>query len=190
MPEHGDIAPDGTLDFKFTTIDATGAGATLGGSPAVAIYDQNSATEITAGITLTPDFDGRTGLNHVRVVAATAGLIHGHDYQVVITAGTVASVSVVGYVVAQFSCHNRSVHEGIYYGSVTATSTAAAIIDTGAPYTATDAPVGRVLVWLSGTLKGQAGVIGTFNTGTDTFGFDTSNDFTGAPANGDRFMVV
>jgi hypothetical protein len=190
MPEHGDYAPDGTLDFKFTTIDSTGLPATLSGSPAVAIYDQNNTTEITAGITLTADFDARTGLNHVRIVGATAGLTHGHDYQVVITAGTVGGVSVVGYVVAQFSCHNRSVHEGIYYGSVTATSTAAAIIDSGAPYTATDAPIGRVLIWLSGTLKGQAGVIGSYNTGTDTFGFDANNDFTGAPANGDRFMVV
>jgi hypothetical protein len=190
MAEHGDIAPDDTLDFKFTTIAADGTPTVLTGSPAAVIYPNNSTTEITAGVTLTVDFDGRVGLNHIRIVGATAGITHDNDYQVVLTAGTVGGIAMNGYVVASFSCHNRSVHEGIYYGSVTATSTAAAIIDTGAPYSATDAPIGRVLVWLSGALKGQAGIIGTFNTGTDTFGFDANNDFTAAPTNGDRFMVV
>jgi hypothetical protein len=190
MAEHGDIAPDETLDLKFTTLGADGTPTVLTGSPAAALYPNNSTTEITAGVTLTVDFDGRVGLNHIRIVAATAGIAHGNDYQVVLTAGTVGGITMSGYVVGSFSCHNRSVHEAIYYGSVTSTSTAAAIIDSAAPYTATDAPMGRVLIWLSGTLKGQAGVIATFNTGTKTFGFDASNDFTGAPANGDRFMVA
>src|SRR5262245_22663316 len=132
MADYGDIAPDETLDVKFTTLGSTGAPTQLAGSPAAAIYPNNSTTEITAGVTLTVDFDGRTGLNHIRIVAATAGLTHGNDYQIVLTAGTVGGVSMNGYVIGSFSCHNRSVHEGIYYGSVTATSTASSVVDSNA----------------------------------------------------------
>jgi hypothetical protein len=69
----------------------------------------NSTTELTAGITLTVDFDARTGLHNVRVVATSGnGYATASNYQLVITAGTVDSVSVVGEVIAQFSIEARS----------------------------------------------------------------------------------
>lgn len=105
----GDISLGDTIDIKFCTVQATGAPTTLLGSPAVAAYPDNSTTEITAGITLSVDFDSRTGLNNVRVVASGGnGYAAGSNYQLVITAGTVNGVSVVGYVVAQFSIQARS----------------------------------------------------------------------------------
>lgn len=94
-----------TIDFKFTTCEPdTGAPATLAGTPVISAYVDNSTTQITAGITLTVDFDGVTGLHNVRVVATSGnGFTTGTNVALVITTGTVDSVSAVGYVVAQFT---------------------------------------------------------------------------------------
>lgn len=110
MSYHGDIRLGDTIDIKFTTRSfSTGAPTTLSGTPAVAAYVGNSTTEITAGITLTVDFDARTGLNNVRVVASGAnGFATASNYTLAITAGTVGGVSVVGEVVGEFSIENRS----------------------------------------------------------------------------------
>lgn len=106
----GDINLGDTIDFKFTTRRfSTGAPFTLAGTPSVAAYPDNSTTEVTAGITLTVDFDSRTGCHNVRIVATSGnGYQTGTNYAVVITAGTVDSVSVVGEVVAHFSIEKRS----------------------------------------------------------------------------------
>lgn len=94
-----------TIDFKFTTCEPdTGAPATLSGTPVISAYVDNSTTQITAGITLTVDFDGVTGLNNVRVVATSGnGYTTGTNVALIITTGTVDSVSAVGYKVAEFS---------------------------------------------------------------------------------------
>lgn len=104
----GDFTLGATIDLKFTTRNfTTGAPFTLAGTPVVSAYPDNSTTELTAGITLTVDFDARTGLNHLRVVASGAnGYVSGSNYQLVITAGTVNGVSVVGEVIAHFSIDN------------------------------------------------------------------------------------
>ncbi len=107
----GDIPLGATLDGKFTTRRfSTGAPFTLAGTPAVAAYPDNSTTEITAGITLTVDFDGRTGLNNVRVVATSGnGYLAATNYALVITAGTVDGVSVVGEVIGHVSIGARTI---------------------------------------------------------------------------------
>jgi len=105
----GDIALGETIDVKFTTVNASGAPVTLAGSPAVAAYVGNSTTEITAGITLTVDFDSRTGLHNVRVVASSGnGFAAQTNVDLVLTAGTADSTSMVGYVIGSFSIENRS----------------------------------------------------------------------------------
>lgn len=105
----GDIRLGDTLDTAFTTRQISGAPFTLAGSPVISAYPANSTTELTAGITLTVDFDARTGLNHVRVVASGGnGYLTATDYQLVITTGTVNSVSVVGEVIGEFSIEHRS----------------------------------------------------------------------------------
>jgi hypothetical protein len=104
----GDIRLSQTIDIKFTTIDSTGLASALT-SGAVAAYPDNSTTQITAGITLSADFDSVTGLNNVRVVASSGnGYATATNYALVLTAGTVDSVSVAGYVVGHFSIENRS----------------------------------------------------------------------------------
>jgi hypothetical protein len=100
-----DITLGSTIDYKFTTCEPdTGAPATLSGTPVISAYVDNSTTQITAGITLSVDFDGVTGLNNVRVVASSGnGYAAGTDIALVITTGTVDGVSAVGYKVAEFS---------------------------------------------------------------------------------------
>lgn len=105
----GDFRLGDTLDIKFCTVTTTGAPTTLAGTPVISAYVGNSLTQITAGITLTVDFDAVTGLHNVRVVASGAnGYATASNYQLVITTGTVGGTSVVGYVVAEFSIENRS----------------------------------------------------------------------------------
>jgi hypothetical protein len=110
MSYYGDIALGSTIDIAFTTRRfSTGAPHSLAGSPAVAAYVDQGTTEITTGITLTTDFDGRTGLNHVRVIASAGnGFATGTNVQLVITAGTVDGVSVVGELIGSFSIEHRS----------------------------------------------------------------------------------
>lgn len=109
MSYQGDIRLGDTLDFKFTTTQATGAGFTLAGSPVLSAYPANSTTQLTAGITLTVDFDSVTGLNHCRIVATGGnGYLTATDYDIVITTGSINSVSAVGYVVGSFSIEHRS----------------------------------------------------------------------------------
>ena len=106
----GDFALGETFDCKFTSRRfSTGAPHTLAGTPVISAYPGNSTTQITAGITLSVDFDSVTGLNNVRVVATSGnGYATATNYALVITTGTVDSVSVVGEVVGHFSIENRS----------------------------------------------------------------------------------
>ena len=94
-----------TCHFMFTTRKfSTGAPFVLAGTPAVSAYENESLTQITAGITLGVDHDGVAGLNLLTVVASGAnGFEAGKDYHLVITTGTVDSVSVVGEVVGRFT---------------------------------------------------------------------------------------
>jgi len=107
----GDYAPGDTVDCNFGTVrPSTGASFTLAGSPAISAYKDNGTTESTTGITLTADFDSRTGLNHVRVTTGSDGTFYsaGAFVELVITTGTVDSVSVVGQPVCSFSLTKTS----------------------------------------------------------------------------------
>ena len=94
-----------TVYLMFTTrAFGTGAPTTLSGAPVVSAYENNSITQITAGITLGVDHDGVTGLNLLTIVASGANSYStAKDYNLVITTGTVDAVSVVGEVVGEFS---------------------------------------------------------------------------------------
>lgn len=109
---HGDIHLGDTLDIQFTsTSGTTGAPTTLSGSPVISAYIGNSTTQLTAGITLTVDLDGVTGLNNVRIVASSGnGYAAATNVSLVITTGTVGGTSAVGYTVGAFSIDNRPVN--------------------------------------------------------------------------------
>ena len=110
----GDFAEDGDLFFKFTTrAFATGIPTTLT-SGVLSVYkdEGGAATEKTTAETyfdLDLDHDSIGGWNNVRIdLSGDAFFATGADYSIVITTGTVDSVSVVGENIANFSIENRS----------------------------------------------------------------------------------
>ena len=169
----GDFRLEDTFDVKFCTVTTTGAPTTLAGTPVISAYVGNSLTQITAGITLTVDFDAVTGLHNVRVVATAAnGYATASNYQLVITTGTVGGTSVVGYVVAQFSIEARSSLRPTTAGrTLDVSATGEAGLDwanIGAPTTAqnlsaTNIDVDQVVASVSGAV-GSIGVGGIATT--------------------------
>lgn len=105
----GDFVGTETINHLFTTVQSSGAPTTLSGTPKLRCYKNGSTTE-SSDLTPTVDFDSRTGLNLVAIdLTGDSGFYAtGSDYNIVITAGTVNSVSVVGYVVGAFSILHRS----------------------------------------------------------------------------------
>jgi len=106
MASLGDFDTGATLYFKFTTFrPSTGAPFTLAGTPAISVYKDASTTQSTSGVTLTADFDSVTGLNHVAIDTSADGTFYaaGSFFDVVVTTGTVDSVSAVGVVVGRFT---------------------------------------------------------------------------------------
>lgn len=96
---------------KFTTFNpSTGAPFTLGGTPALSVYKDNSTTQTTTGVTLTADFDSVTGLNHFAIDTSADGTFYsaGSFFDIVITTGTVNAVSAVGSVVGRFTIRKTS----------------------------------------------------------------------------------
>ena len=107
----GDFSAGDVIDFKFTTYrPSTGAPFTLAGSPVVSVYKNNDVIQDTAGAVLTVDFDGVTGLHHVRITANPAGGFYtdGGEFECVITTGTVDSVSVVGSCIGRFTLRSQA----------------------------------------------------------------------------------
>ena len=121
----GDYTEDfSALNFAFLTLNLTTRDPTqLANTPAISVYKASNPTQSTAGITLNVDYDSLTGLNHVLIdLSSDAFYAVGNDYFVVITAGEVNSVSVIGTVVATFSIENRSQQstmDSILAGTVT-----------------------------------------------------------------------
>jgi len=107
----GDYGAGDVIDFKFTTFrPSTGAPFTLAGTPVVSVYKDNSTTESTAGVTLTVDFDARTGMHHVNITTLSDATFYadGSSFECVITAGTVDSVSVVGSCIGRFTLRDQA----------------------------------------------------------------------------------
>jgi hypothetical protein len=178
----GDYKAGDTIDFKFTTRDA-GVPFTLAGSPAVSVYKSNSTTESTAGVTLTVDFDSRTGLNHVHITTGsdTAFYAGGTDFEVVITTGTVNSNSVVGEVVAHFSLSNRADANVVRSSTAQAGTTSSIQLDASA--SATNNLYNGLLVWIfggtgAGQVRGITGYNGTTKQATVDRAFITAPDST------------
>lgn len=108
----GDFFPAVTVYHKFNTQSTVGVPTTLSGTPVIKIYKDASTTESTSGVSLTADFDSITGLNHVSIDTSTDATFYatGHDFQIVVTTGTVSGQSVAGTVVGRFSLGNRPVN--------------------------------------------------------------------------------
>jgi len=164
-----DITLGDTIYRKFTSrAFATGIPTTLAGTPVISIYENDSLTQITAGITLTVDFDGVTGLNHLTIVATGGnGFESGKDYQCVVTTGTVGGVSVVGEVVKEFTIERSAAAVDLANGTdglgAIKTDTAATLVDTaeigvaGAGLTNINLP--NQTMDITGNLSGSVGSV-------------------------------
>ena len=107
----GDFDPGTILYFKFPSVNpSTGAAFTLAGTPSLAAWKDSSVTSSTAGFTLSVDFGGITGSNHVTLDTGASASFYaaGSFFDVTIAAGTVNSVSAVGMAVAQFTLQKVS----------------------------------------------------------------------------------
>jgi hypothetical protein len=97
---------ESTYTFEFNTVQpSTGAPFTMGGTPAIEVYENANDTPITAGDTFSEDDHSVTGLHSVALVCSAAnGYEAGKWYTAVIagTTPTVDSVSVAGRQVARF----------------------------------------------------------------------------------------
>jgi hypothetical protein len=196
----GDFAPGVTLRCRFNTHTAAGTPITLAGSPAVAAY-RDSTTEGTTGVTLTVDYDARTGLHQVAVdtSADATFFAKGNDFDVVLTAGTVDGVSIAGTKLASFSILNRLTAgfrravQSIVTGTVGSGSTTTSVVTSavGVNAGAADSWKGRILTFAEDTttaaLRNQSTDI-TANTSGATPTL-TVTALTTAPASGDIFTV-
>lgn len=111
MSSLGDFDASTVIYGKFTTYrPSTGAPFTLAGTPVLSVYKDNSTTQSTTGVTLTADFDAITGLHHYAIDTSTDGTFYaaGSFFDVVVTTGTVDSVSAVGTVVGRFTLRKTS----------------------------------------------------------------------------------
>lgn len=179
----GDFKLGSTVYSYFTTTDPdTGAPTTLSGSPVVSVYEDDSDTQITSGVTLGVDADSRTGFNRLTIVASAGnGYEVGKQYFAVITTGTVDSVSAVGYVVAGFSVEktglnisNTSLSVGaipalgiIDNGTLQSATSTTAVLRSAASF-ANDRLNGMTLQITGGTGVGQARIIEDYVDSTDT----------------------
>lgn len=93
-----------TIYIAFSTKSTADVPTTLSGSPVISAYENASTTQITSGISLSVDHDSIVGFNLLTIVATGAnGFTTANDYALVVTTGTVDSVSYVGTVVGSFS---------------------------------------------------------------------------------------
>lgn len=106
----GDFLAASSVALGFNTVSTAGVPTTLAGTPTVAVYKNSSTTESTSGVTLTVDFDSRTGSHIVVIDTSSDGTFYaaGSDFRVELTAGTVGGTSVVGAIVGTFSIQNRT----------------------------------------------------------------------------------
>lgn len=162
MSYHGDIKLGDTIDIKFTTRRFTTGAPFALASGVISAYVGNGTTQITAGITLSADFDGVTGLNNVRVVASSGnGFATATNVSLVITTGTVDSVSVVGEEIGSFSIENRPVNTDRF---------ATQAITAAAPVT--------IPASIASPTNITAGTITTVTTVTNLTNAPTAGDFT------------
>lgn len=149
------VAEDSSVTFCFNTKRfSSGAPYTLAGTPSMYARVDGNATEITAGFTLTADFDSKTGLNKVVLdLSADAGYTADSLVEIFIGAGTVDSVSVADTKVYEFQIGNT--------GSQVQANT-------------------RIMLAAPAVAPGSSGGLPVIGTGTNNFKSDGSANVTAA----------
>jgi hypothetical protein len=204
MSKHlGDYDQSAVIYGKFSTYQpSTGATFTLAGSPAIAVYKDASTTESSSGVTLTTNFDSRTGLNHVAIDTSSDGSFYsaGSFFDAVLTSGTVDSVSVAGSAIASFTLRKDSSLKPATAGRTLVVDAAGLgdantvkIGPTGSGTSQTARDIGASVLLSSGTGSGQVSLSSgrpaiqsntVKNVGLNNFEFVMVNSTTGIPQTG------
>lgn len=200
MSKHlGDFDTSTVVYGKFTTFrPSTGAAFTLGGTPALSVYKDNSVTQSTTGVTLTADFDSVTGFNHFAIDTSADGTFYaaGSFFDVVITTGTVDSVSVVGSVVGSFTIRKDSALKPATAGrtlvvdaSGLGDANAVKLGPSGSGTAQTARDIGASVLLSSGSGTGQ--VLLSSGKVSEVVLVDTLTTYTGnTPQTGDSFALI
>lgn len=200
----GDFLPGATVGKKFTTIKADGSPITLAGTPVVSVYKKGSLVESTTGVTLTVDYDGKTGLHDVSIDTGSDLSFYAreNEFEAVITTGTVDGISVVGYTVFSFSIDNRvkvlnrfaRAEKAVTLGTVGSASTLTSVVTSALdpPAVSLDQFRGQVIAFDKDTtttgLRGQkAEITGSSVAGVIALGGTGLSD---APVSGDTFTIT
>lgn len=199
-----------TVAFMFTTaingvLTSLMGGASSPDAAVVSIY-KNSTTESVAGVTLSQDYDNRTGLNRVAIDTSADATFYAadNDFTAVITVGTVGNNSVVGEVLAEFrlSVQESNIDnaaKAIARGTVTSgasttsvPTSALAVAGTAASGVVADQFKNRTILFDGDTttagLRGVAADISASSaSNTPTL---TVSALPATPASGDTFSVI
>jgi hypothetical protein len=200
----GDFLMGGVVGKKFTTIKSDGSPITLAGTPVVSVYKKGSTTESVTGVTLTVDYDGKSGLHDVSIDTGADATFYAreNEFEAVLTAGTVDGISVVGYTLFSFSIDNRTksmkrfqrAEDSVTMGTVGSGSTQTSIVSSALDpaAAATDQFKGLVMAFDKGTtsanLRGQKAQI-TANTSAGVFTLAGSG-LSHTPVSGDTFTIT
>lgn len=100
-----DITLEDTFRHAFTTRQfSDGVPTLLAGTPVLSVLEENNATPITAGVSVSVDRATVAGLNETTIIATAAnGYEAGKSYAIYISTGTVGGTSVIGEVVGHFT---------------------------------------------------------------------------------------
>jgi len=192
----GDLSKNDTITFMFTTFrPSTGAPFLLAGSPVVSVYKDSNLTQDTAGVTLTTNYDGVTGLNFVSVSTSTAFYVDGSSYECVITTGTVDSVSVVGSCIGRFTMRDQAYLYPTTAGrTLDASATGQVIVVTNndkTGYALSGTQTFNVTGNITGNVTGSVGsVTGSVNSVTGAVGSISTGGITAASIATDAFTAA
>ncbi len=103
----GDFKQDSMVYFCWDTNNKSGASITRAANGTIKVYKDDGASESTAGVVDTEDFDGLTGVHNCKInLSADVFYAPCHDYSVVL-AGAVIDGETVNACLATFSIENR-----------------------------------------------------------------------------------
>jgi hypothetical protein len=105
-----DFSSSQQIHLKFTTLRPSTGVAWPFVSGGVVIFKNNLTVPVNSGVTLTTNFGGYTGLNNITIDTSvnTTYYSNGSFFDIVISSGTVDSVSASGIKVADFTLRNDS----------------------------------------------------------------------------------
>lgn len=186
----GDILPGQTLDFMWSSNAASGASITRATNGTISVYKDANTTQTTTGVTDTEDYDGLTGVHHIRIVTTDSFYVPRESYVVVLSAATIDGLT-VNAVLAHFSILNRSHSRVMQAGTVDATVTPTTTQFESDDITEATADHfnGRQVYFTSGALLGQTRVIIDYALVSGRGRF-TCSALTEAAADNDTFIIV